>query len=183
MDDKIVDQLLNELVASLEEAETQSAAITLFLKGQGIATEEKLAPYLEQAGKGSDVRWRAARARLGALLHAAIKPAEPSEKKPEAGAKTKPEKSDADNASRSEERSQGDEKPENTPPQNRNEKSEVSKGTDDAGVATPGKSPGDANTGRSQPTGKSQTTSAEAPSDAKTSSTPTSPSDKPSSKN
>jgi hypothetical protein len=184
MDEKIVDQLLNELVASLEEAETQSAAIMLFLKGEGLATEEKLAPYLEQAGKASDVRWRAARARLGALLYSAIKPAEPSKRKTdEAGAATKPEKSDADNAPRSKERSQADGKPENTPPPNNNEQSGSSKGRDDAKAVTSGTSPGDANPGRSQRTGNSQTSGSEVSSDAKASSNSTSPSDKPGPKN
>jgi hypothetical protein len=184
MDEKIVDQLLDELVTSLEDAETQGTAIMLFLKGEGIATEEKLAPYLKQAGKASDVRWRAARARLGALLHSAIKPAEPSERKTdEAGAATKPEKFDADNASRSKERSQADGKPENTSPQNNNEKSGSSKGRDDAKAVTPGTSRGDATPGRSQQTGNSQTSGSEASSDRQASSTSTSSSDKPSAKN
>jgi hypothetical protein len=82
MDEKIVEQILDELFSSFEDSETQSAAILLFLKDQGIATEEKLAPYFEQAGKASDVRWRAARVRMGALLASAMKTPEPvAEKK------------------------------------------------------------------------------------------------------
>jgi hypothetical protein len=189
MDEKIVDQLLSELVASLEEAETQSTAIILFLKGEGITTEEKLAPYIEQAGKASDVRWRAARARLGALLHSALKLAEPSEPKTaEADAATKAEKAGADNASRSKERSQANEKPENSPSQNtarqnNNEQSKRSNGVDDAKAVTPGASPGTANPEGSQRTGNSQTSGSEASSDAKTAGTSISSSDKPRSKN
>jgi hypothetical protein len=49
MDEEIVKQILDELFSSFEDSETQSAALLLFLKDQGIATEEKLAPYFEQA--------------------------------------------------------------------------------------------------------------------------------------
>ena len=73
MDEKIVEQILDDLYSSFEDAETQSAAILLFLKDQGIETEEKLAPYFEQAGRASDVRWRAARVRMASLLASAMK--------------------------------------------------------------------------------------------------------------
>src|SRR5579862_1529874 len=142
MDEKIVEQLLNELVSSLEDAETQSTAIMLFLKGEGIATEQKLTPYLEQAGKASDVRWRAARARMGALLHSAIKPAEPSERKPDGdGGAKKTGKDGADRAASSNNKSPAGEKPENTSP--KNEKSDASKGTGDAKSTSSGKTTGD----------------------------------------
>jgi hypothetical protein len=81
MDEKIVEQILDDLYSSFEDAETQSAAILLFLKDQGIATEEKLAPYFEQAGRASDVRWRAARVRMASLLASALKAPEAAAQK------------------------------------------------------------------------------------------------------
>jgi hypothetical protein len=81
MDEKIVEQILDDLYSSFEDAETQSAAILLFLKDQGIATEEKLAPYFEQAGRASDVRWRAARVRMASLLASAMKAPEAAAQK------------------------------------------------------------------------------------------------------
>ena len=57
-------ELLNELGSSLENLETQQAAILQFLKDSGTLTDDQFAPYLTQAGKASGVRWRAARLRL-----------------------------------------------------------------------------------------------------------------------
>lgn len=76
MDIKIAEQFLDELFSSLEEMETQSAAILQFLKDKGGATSEQLAPYMDQASKASNVRWRAARLRLMSLFSAAMKSAE-----------------------------------------------------------------------------------------------------------
>ena len=60
--------ILGELFALLEAQETQSAAVLQFLRDQGIATDEKLAPYLEQAGRASNIKWLAARKRMEHLL-------------------------------------------------------------------------------------------------------------------
>jgi outer membrane biosynthesis protein TonB len=82
MDEKIVDEILDELFSSFEKAETDSAAILLLLKERGIASDEKLAPFIEQASRTSEVRWRAARVRMGALLKSAMKtPEQPAEQK------------------------------------------------------------------------------------------------------
>jgi hypothetical protein len=64
----LAQELLNELGSSLENLETQHAALLQFLKDDGIVTDDQLAPYLTQAGKASNVRWLAARVRLGRLF-------------------------------------------------------------------------------------------------------------------
>ena len=58
MDLKIAEEFLDELFSSLEAQETQSAAVLQFLKDHGNATDEQLAPYMEQASKASKTcRW------------------------------------------------------------------------------------------------------------------------------
>jgi hypothetical protein len=81
MDEKIVQEILHELFSSLEALETQSSAVLQFLKDQGMAGKDELAPYLEQAGNASGVRWMAVRARIDHLVSGAIKSAEEDAKK------------------------------------------------------------------------------------------------------
>ena len=81
IDEKIVQEILHELFASLEALDTQSAAILQFLKDKGIANEEELASHLKQAGEGSGVRWLALRVRIDYLLSSAINAAEQDAKK------------------------------------------------------------------------------------------------------
>jgi hypothetical protein len=64
----LAQELLNELGSSLENLETQHAALLQFLKDNGILTDDQFAPYLAQAGKASGVRWRAAHIRLESLF-------------------------------------------------------------------------------------------------------------------
>ncbi len=61
-------EILSELFALLEAQETTSAALLQLLKDQGIASDEKLSTYLDQAGRASNVKWRAARMRMEYLL-------------------------------------------------------------------------------------------------------------------
>jgi hypothetical protein len=75
-----IKEILGELFSLLETLETQSLALTQFLKDEGIATDEKLAPYLDRAGNASSVKWRAARARMQYLLSPVPKPASDTEK-------------------------------------------------------------------------------------------------------
>ena len=81
MDEKLVHEILDDLIGYWEPLETQNSAILQLLKAKGIATDEELAPYLEQAGNASNVRWRAARVRVEHLLLGAMKAAEKDSKK------------------------------------------------------------------------------------------------------
>lgn len=73
MDSKIAEQILDELAPTFEAIESRSDAILHFLKDKGIADDEQLAPYLEQAAAASNVRWRALRVRMGRLFAMAEK--------------------------------------------------------------------------------------------------------------
>src|ERR1700722_12377620 len=81
MDEKIVQEILHELLSSLETLDAQNMAVLQFLKDKGIANEKEFAAYLEQAGNASNVKWRAAGARIDYLVSGAIKAAEQERKK------------------------------------------------------------------------------------------------------
>ena len=86
--DNPIKEVLDGLFTLLETLETRNSAVLEFLKDQGIATDEKLAPYFERAGSASSVKWRAARARMTYLLAPAPKKAtdqkeQPAEKQPQ----------------------------------------------------------------------------------------------------
>ena len=90
-----VKEILEELFSLLETLETQSLALTQFLRDEGIATDEKLAPYLNRAGNASSVKWRAARARMQYLLSPVAKKTDHQEKEKnnqEENKKEEPEK-------------------------------------------------------------------------------------------
>lgn len=78
MDEAQVQQIVDELLSSLEPLETQSSALLQFLKAKGFATDEELAPFLDQAGNTANVRWRAVKVRIAALISSAMKPSEQS---------------------------------------------------------------------------------------------------------
>jgi len=82
MDVRVAQELLNELGSSLENLETQQAALLQLLKDKRMVTDEELAPYLNQAGNASSVRWRAAHVRLEHIFSAAA-PKEQQTAKPE----------------------------------------------------------------------------------------------------
>jgi hypothetical protein len=68
MNNEAMKEVLNELFSHLERLETQNEAILQFLKEKKRVTDKQLAPYLEQAGNASSVKWRAARVRINHLL-------------------------------------------------------------------------------------------------------------------
>ena len=68
MKNEAVKEVFHELFSHLERLEAQTDAIIQLLKEKKRVTDKQLAPYLEQAAKSSDVRWRAARVRIDHLL-------------------------------------------------------------------------------------------------------------------
>src|SRR5437763_15758116 len=95
MDQGIVEQVLDELIPSFEALGAQSTAIAQLLKDRGIAKEDQLAPYLEQAKSSSSIRWRATRLRMERILSSTTKTTEESTKQvaaePKEKASPKPE--------------------------------------------------------------------------------------------
>jgi hypothetical protein len=103
-----IKEILDELFSLLETLETQSLALTQFLKDQGITTDEKLAPYLDRAGNASSVKWRAARARMQYLLSPVAKKSDDQGKDKEKN--KEPEKPPAEKHSAPEAEKPGSEK-------------------------------------------------------------------------
>ena len=79
------EDVLNELLPYFEAIDTQNAAIVQFLKDKRVVSDEQLAPYLERAAKASNVRWLAARLRMGRLFSVPETGDEATAEKPEPG--------------------------------------------------------------------------------------------------
>ncbi len=91
MNSEIADEILEELAATFQKLETQSAALLEFVKERGIAKEGDLAPYMERAAAASAVRWRATRVRMAHLFASAEKKAEEAADRDKGAAQRKPE--------------------------------------------------------------------------------------------
>jgi len=68
MRDNPAEQVLSDQFGYLELLETQSGALLHFLKDHKIASDEQLAPYMEQSADASSIKWRAARVRMQHLF-------------------------------------------------------------------------------------------------------------------
>jgi len=104
MDEQILQQLFAELIDSIEPLETQHAALLQLLKSKGIVKDEDLAPFLEQAGNSSNIRWRAVQLRTAALISSALRPSsksrEPNTSATDAEPSDRPGKDQAQSADR-----------------------------------------------------------------------------------
>jgi hypothetical protein len=106
MDEQIIHQIFDELLAALEPLETQNAALLQFLKSKGIATDDELAPFFEQAANTAGIRWRAVRVRTNALLTSALKSEEQPAKVPDKSQPTAEPSAEAKQENPSEEKTQ-----------------------------------------------------------------------------
>jgi hypothetical protein len=132
-----IKEIFDELFSLLESLETQSLALTQFLKDQGIATDEKLAPYLDRTGNASSVKWRAARARMQYLLSPVPKQSSDKEDK-ERDKNKEPEKPPAEKRS-GQKQPTGQQSAENPPTeQNKPSGSKAAKGNAQNANANPG---------------------------------------------
>jgi hypothetical protein len=124
MDPKIAQEILDDLIPSLEALDAKSTAVLEFLKHEGVASDEKLAPYLEQAAGSSNVRWLGVRVRIERLLAAAEKDSvnkcTAEEEKKSAPAQTKAAES-------SESQAEADDNSKSAGPENPNENTEKDK--------------------------------------------------------
>jgi|SRR5579859_2973615 len=95
MSDNPTQEILSDLFRHLETLETQNIALVQVLKDKKVVTEKKFASYLEEAAVASDVKWRAARARMEHLFTQAPEPE--SKKSTQSAEATKgPEKESAE---------------------------------------------------------------------------------------
>jgi len=124
MDPKIAQEILDDLIPSLEALEAKSAAVLEFLKHEVIASDEKLAPSLEQAAGSSNVRWLAVRVRIERLLTAAEKD---SAKKRTAEEEKKSPPAQTKAAERSESQAEADDNSKSAGPENPNVNTEKDK--------------------------------------------------------
>jgi hypothetical protein len=133
MDEQQAEQLVDELFPFFEAMETRIAAVLQFLKAKGLATDEDLAPYLEQAGDASNVIWRAARIRTMSLLSSAIA----SQKAVEKADSQSPESETAEGAKQKEAEKQEDTKDQKSVPSGRDHAKDENRNPDATGISRP----------------------------------------------
>ena len=101
MDDNSIKDAFEELLDSLELLDTRTEAILQLLKDSGITTDENFIPYLEKSDTPSDIRVRAARARID-YLFSASKEAKPTTEVKDSG--EEPSKTSSESTARQDKR-------------------------------------------------------------------------------
>ena len=125
-------EAFNDLLTYLEQVQTRCEALFRFLLDNGTVSNEKLTPYLEQASKASDVRLRAARARIEHLFNAEQK-AKPATESLAGGSENESQKAPPSQAEQSAEKEKPSEGQADTPRHDEQEPSEIKAGRETAG--------------------------------------------------
>jgi hypothetical protein len=141
MDPKTTQEILDDLIPTLEAVEAKSTAVLEFLKHEGVASDEKLAPYLEQAASASNVRWRGVRVRIERLLSSAEK--DSAEKRKTDEQEKQPETAQTKGAQTSQSDSGGRDNSKSAGPENPNEKVDKDKKIEAMGDMEPKKTAAD----------------------------------------
>jgi hypothetical protein len=140
-DTNSIAEIFDEMFTLLEDLERRSVAMLEYLKEQG-ANDEKLAPYLDQAAAASNVRWRAARARMEHLL--APKPKSTTEagkdEKANPGAQDKQKESESGGAKARQEKDQREQGTKSESKEAGEELASAQAGTAESGKGKDGKS-------------------------------------------
>jgi hypothetical protein len=124
MDETVLQEILDELFSALETLETQNGAMLQFLKNQGLAKDDEFAALLRGAGKASNVRWRATRARVNHLLSPKAKKVE-KEPSPSANETKKSENAPEQSSEEHKDLAEPEKGAEKTEPDSRTEEDEV----------------------------------------------------------
>ena len=104
MDKDAINKAFSELYSHLESLETQTTALIQILTAKGIITDKEFAPFVEEAGNASYVKWLATRLRVEHVLSTSEAPEKPAaiESKPPAQEPEVPPEQENEGARRSE---------------------------------------------------------------------------------
>ncbi len=81
MDAKVIDEILDAILPPLEAAESQTTALTRFLRERGILTDDDFARFQEEAANAAEIRGRALRLRMHSLVTSVLEEIERTQKR------------------------------------------------------------------------------------------------------